>query len=333
MYRLHNPQALVTPDGQQVEDFKAMRPFLGINENPQVSNATLRKDEWELIDDRVNDVFRKRVTVADDLRAAGLVTTMGIGTILRVTERLEAFADAAISFDGDTAPEKDRVSYLRDTIPVPVISKDFDINWRQLAASRNRGDPLDLTAAELAARRVRDKFQDLITNGFTGGPSTAAATIPGLTTAANRLTVTLTEDWDAAGKTGAEIIIDVVAMISLANTNNMFGPFVLYVPKAYWVVIQKDHKLESDRTVKERIEAFSDITSVRPDDSLAADNVVMVQMTRDVIDLSEAQAVTTIQWQKNPMVTHFRVLMVGGPHIKNVETEGGTSVHGIVHLS
>ena len=72
---------------------------------------------------------------------------------------------------------------------------------------------------------------------------------------------------------------------------------------------------------------------MRPLDTLADDNVVMLQMTEDVIDLSEAQAITTVQWDKNPFVTNFRVLAVGGPHIKSMETENGTTIHGIIHLS
>jgi hypothetical protein len=56
-------------------------------------------------------------------------------------------------------------------------------------------------------------------------------------------------------------------------------------------------------------------------------------MTRDVIDLSEAQAITTVQWEKNPFVTNFRVLTVAGPHIKKIQTEAGDTIHGIIHLS
>ena len=57
----------------------------------------------------------------------------------------------------------------------------------------------------------------------------------------------------------------------------------------------------------------------------------MVQMTEDIIDLTEAQMITTIQWEKNPLVTNFRVLMVGGPHIKSVETKVASGAQGTVH--
>lgn len=313
------------------EDLRILRPILAANvsrEEAMLGHATLRKDEWEMVDERVNAVLRERLTVADDLRAAGLIQPVSLGTILRVTERGSEMADAEVSFDGDAAPTRDRPTFSRDTIPVPIIARGFEIGWRQLEASRTRGEPLDMTAAESATRRVRDKLQDIITNGYTRGPN--GNTIPGCTSAANRVTVNLTTAWDASG---GDPVGDVERVLAAAYAVNLFGPFILYVPKNYWALLQRDYSTtKGDRTYMERILAFVDIQAVRPNDSLADDNVVMVQLTRDVIDLSEAQAVTTVQWERTPFVTEFRVLMVGGPQIKNALTSGGTAVHGIVHL-
>lgn len=327
MYRLVGAEDLLA---QGVTDFRLLRPVLAANQNPLlVTNATLRKDEWEQIDARVNEVMRERLTIVDDLRGRGLVTPVSLGTVLRVTERLSDFSDAGVSYDGDTAPERDRPNFLRDTIPVPVISKDFQINWRQLDASRRRGEALDVTAASQATRKVRDRLQALFTNGYGHGP--AGGSIPGLTTAANRIQLTLSTAWDLSG---GDPVGDVQRMLDAAYGRNLFGPFFLYVPKNYWASLQEDYSTQKgDRTYIQRILAFEDVESVRPLDALADDNVVMVQMTEDVIDMSEAQAVTTIQWEKNPLVTNFRVIAVAGPHIKSMEREGGTTTHGIVHLS
>lgn len=311
-----------------------LRPVLADHAAPQeqmAGNATLRKDEWERVDDRVNMVLRERLTVVEDLRGRGLVEPASIGTIIRVTERLSDFDDAEVTFDGDTAPQKDKPDFNYDSIPVPVISKDFQIGWRQLDASRTRGEPLDVTGAELAARKVADQLQNLITNGLSsGGPSGGG--IPGLTSAGNKLTSSYNGDhWDDASP---QIVNDVVDMLSTAYASSLFGPFALYVPKNFWAPLQDDYSSsKGDRTFLERIQAFSDIEVVRPLDSLSNDNVVLVQMTRDVLDLTEAQAITTVQWQKNPMVTNFRVLFVGGPQIKNIATDQDSTIHGIVHLS
>lgn len=313
-----------------VTNLAQLREVQSINErNPMACNATLRLDEWRMIDQRINDVMRERLTIVDDLRGRGLVTGVGLGTILRVTERLQEFGDAEVSFDADTAPEGDRPSFQRDTIPVPVVHKDFTISWRQLEASRTRGEPLDLTSAAQAARKVRDRMQDLFVNGFGHGPT--GGTIPGLLTAANRQTVSIGVDWDTSG---ADVIADVGRMLDAAYAVNLFGPFFLYVPKNYWRVLQDDYNTQKgDRTFIQRILAYEDIESVRPLDTLPDDNVTMVQMTEDALDLTEAQAVTTVQWEKNPFVTNFRVLTVGGPQIKTMETDAGAAIHGIIHMS
>ncbi len=313
-----------------VTNIAQLRPILGVNEDMTLAhNATLRKDEWERVDERVNDVMRERLTIVDDMRSRGLVKSVGLGTTLRVTERLEQFDPAQVSYDGDTAPQRDRPSFLRDTIPVPVISKDFQIGFRQLEASRTLGEPLDLTAASSATRRVRDRMQDVAVNGFGHGPD--GNNIPGLITAANRQTLTLGTDWDASG---ADIIDDVQRMLASAYAVNLFGPFVLYVPKNYWATLQEDYSTQKgERTFIERIMAFEDVEAVRPLDSLPDDNVVLVQMTEDVLHWTEAQAVASIQWEKNLFVTIFRVIAIGGPHIKSMETEDSTTIHGIIHLS
>lgn len=301
-------------------------------------NATLRKDEWEQIDARVNDVMRQRLTIADDLRARGLVSTVSIGTVLRVTERLNDFDEADLSFDGDTDPQEDRPDYARQVIPVPVIAKGFRLNWRQLAASRTRGEPLDVTGAGIATRKVRDRLQSLIVNGYGAGPGanpangTDGTSIPGLLTAANRLTANgAGVAWNASG---ADIIGDVEVMLQTAYAKNLFGPFFLYVPKNYWATLQEDYStLKGDKTFLQRILSFEDIEQVRPLDTLPDSKVVMVQMTEDVIDLTEAQTVTTVQWEKNPFVTNFRVLTIAGPHIKAIQTDAEETINGIIELA
>ena len=316
---------------------KALRPILAANRSgfgnqgfDMAINATLRKDEWEQVDEEVNEVMRERLTIVDDLRAAGLIQQVGLGTILRVTERLESRSAAEISFDGSVAHTRDRPSFQQETVPVPVIAAGFQIGWRQLESSRVRGEPLDLTAAADATRAVRDKMQDLACNGFGHGPK-AATTIQGLINSASRQIVTLSIDWDDSGAT---IIDDVNSALAAAYNVNLFGPFTLYVPKNYWATLHEDYSTsKGDRTYLERILAFEDIAAVRPLDTLTADNAVLLQMTKNVIDWSEAQPVTTVQWEKDPFTTEFRVLQVGGPHIKSIETPDGTTIHGIIHLS
>lgn len=313
-----------------------MRPFLAgsveravMAANDMAVNATLRKDEWERVDARVNEEASRRLNVVDSFRRAGLIESVDVGDIERVTERLSAFDAADLSFDGETEPDEDRPDYQTDRRAIPIISAGFTIGFRQLASSQKRGRGLNVDAAGLATRAVARRYQALVTNGLAAGAPSGGG-IPGLTTAANAIDVSLTANWD---ESGGDPIADVEAMLAAAYSNRLFGPFVAHIPSNYWAHVQGDYKAESDKTFIERMKAYSEIADVIPNDDLAADNVLLVQMTKDSIDISEALAVTTWQWQKTPAATHFRVLTIGGPHIKSIETEDGTTVNGIIHLS
>jgi hypothetical protein len=281
--------------------------------------------------------MRQRLTIVDDLRSYGLVMPISIGDILRVTERLNDIDAADVSYDGDTEPARIALTFGRDVIPVPVLAEGFP---GQLASARSQPQArasLDTTSAGMAARKVRDKLQYVIVNGYGAGPGanpangTDGQSIPGLINAANRLTQAKSASW---GLAATDIIGDTQKMLKKAYDNYLFGPFVLYVPKNSWAILQMDYSTaKGEKTFLERILAFSDIKSVRPLDDLPDDNVILIQMTEDVIDLSEAQAITTVQWDKNPFVTNFRVLTVAGPQIKSVVNQAGTTLNGFVHLS
>lgn len=297
--------------------------------NPAI-NATLRKDEWEIVDARVNIEARDPLNVFEQFRSRNLVETIGIGDIERVSEFLSGFTEASVTFDGEASFEVDRADYGNDRRSIPIISHGFKYGFRQMASSEKRGNNLQTDSAGLAGRSVGTRVRDLITNGLaTGGPSGGG--IPGLTTAPLAIDVSLGTAWD---ESGATIVDDVLEMIQAAIDGFFFGPYILWVPKNYWTTLANDYSTQKgDRTFLERILAIPGIDDVIMNASLDDDNVILQQATKDVMDLSLALPMTTWQWQKNPTATQFRVLTLMGPHIKTVMGEDGTARNGIVHLS
>ena len=297
-------------------------------------NATLRKDEFEIVDETVTTELRDRMTVFSRFRELGLIQVVGIGDIERVTERLNGFSEAQIVFDAEAEIETDAANYENDRRAVPMIAHGFGFGMRQLASSEKRGANLQVDQVGLAARAVADKFEDLITNGLaSGGPSGGG--VPGLTTAANAIDVSLGTPWDESGATPVD---DVTSMLAAAYARKIFGPFDLWIPNNWWAAVQDDYSdQKGDRTFLERIEAFPDIMRVLPNDKLAADNAVLVAMDRQFIDISLALNATAFQYKKNPFRTDFVIGMIGGPHIKNRQYQNSSGVWvptaGIVHLS
>lgn len=294
------------------------------------TNDVLRKDEWVQFDETVVEIARERLGLVDDLIASGLVLPVGnaLGTTIIEWEQLSDMDPAELNMSGVTEGERDRVTYTLKNVPLPIIHKDFNINIRALEASRKLGQTLDTTQAALATRLVSELTEDLVMNGSTlnfGG-----ATIQGYTTATNRTTGSVTAAWDAVATTGEQIIGDVIAMIGDAAVDNMFGPFRLYTSVAARIKMAEDFKANSDRTILERLLAIDEIISVRGTARLTGTVVVLVQMSRDVVDMVIGQQPAPIQWEtQGGMLVNFKVMSIMVPRIKDdLKLQSG-----IVHYS
>ncbi len=300
----------------------------GFNINSLRTNDTLRKDEWKLYDTAIVSIAKARLIGVGDLMARGL--SMSIPNALGVT-RIEWETDtdmtpAAVSMSGIANAEDDRLEFSLTGIPVPIVHKDFTLNIRHLEASRRTGQPLDTTMAQKAGRVVAEKIESILWNGYTGLGSNN--TIYGYTNAANRNTGSVTASWVTAS--GAQILADVLAMIAKAQADHMYGPYVIYVPIAVFTHLGDDYKAESDKTILQRIKEVSGIEDVKATAELSGTNIIMVQMTADVIQMLDGIQPTMVQWESHGgMVTHFKVIAIMLPRVRN-DSEGQS---GIVHYS
>jgi hypothetical protein len=65
-------------------------------------------------------------------------------------------------------------------------------------------------------------------------------------------------------------------------------------------------------------------------DTLADDNVLLVQMTRDVIRLVQGMGITNVQWKsEGDFIQNFKVLTIQVPQLRS-DQDGHC---GIVHLA
>ena len=146
-------------------DVGALRPYIGddgrtyvtVNENgkPKAvplnnANATLRKDDWKILDRAVVKAAVPRVRQVADLRAAGLEYTIpnGLGKTVLETEAMSGTLAAETSMDGLKQSQADRPEFSPEALPVPITHVDFHFSARQVMASRSGGSPLDTDMAE-----------------------------------------------------------------------------------------------------------------------------------------------------------------------------------------
>ena len=290
----------------------------GMKVNHLRTNATLRKDEWIQYDTAVIKAAQQRLVGIADLMRLGLTYNIGNGLAKTVLE-YEAesdITDAEMSMDGITKSSKDRPVYDIKSLPLPILHKDFSLSARVLASSRVTGQSLDVSGAELSARKVSDKAEDILFNGsssytFGGG------TIYGYTDVPTRNIIDMVKHWDDSSCTGENILEDVREMKQALISDRHYGPYILYVPTGYETKLDMDFKANSDKTIRQRILEISGIMEVKVSDKLAAHNVVLVQMTSDVVRLVEGMPITTVEWKtEGELMFNFKVMAIWVPQIR-----------------
>ena len=285
----------------------------------QVMNATLRKDEWVQMDEALVRAAEQRLVGVGDLYSRNLVYRIGNGlgkTVLEY-EDIDELSAAEITMDAITRANKDRPNYELKYLPLPIVHKDFSFNIRVLSASRTTGQPLDVTTGILAARQVAVKIEQML---FTGSSTYTygGGTLYGYLDHPSKNSVTLTQNWDASGKTGAEILADVLDMKQASINAKHYGPWVLYVPTGYETVLDSDYDTSTPgTTIRERIMKIEGIQAVKVADHLTANKVVLVQMTEDTVRMVEGMGITTVEWDEGGgFATNYKVMAIMVPQIR-----------------
>lgn len=291
--------------------------------------AVLRRDEWLQYDRAIVQIARGRFTMVRDMLAAGMrkKLTNPLATMQLVWERIGDMDDAQIDMTGEAADIRDRLEFAQDFIPVPIIHKGFRLNIRHLLASRKEGSGLDVTHAEVATIKVVETIEKLfLTGNFSAG---SGGRIYGVTTYPYRNTGTLAASWTTA--TAAQIFADVNAMIAALEAKNMYGPYGLYIPRAYAAAIRKDYDTAGNgRSIMSRLMEIEGLQFIKTNQFLPTDNVVMVQMDSTVMEVIDGISPRMVEWSvQGDMIYLFKVMAIVLPRIKR----DGLDQNGLAHFA
>jgi hypothetical protein len=293
-------------------------PF--INEEGQLqqnAGTTLLEDEHRRIDAAVLQQSRIHMSATEDLRRHTLTTSLGgIGVLLSGYNRVGDMTDANVDFDGRTRGDKDRLTFDQVEVPIPIFHKEWELGARQLASSRG-GSNLDTSQSEIATRIVAERFEKSI---FDGEPTLklAGQSLYGYTTHPDRNTHTLVADWTDP-TAGTAMVTDLLAMVGIQRADNQRGQYMVYVADDIWSgSMQADYSAaKGDNQVLDRLETIREIDKIAPSAFLASGTVVMVQMTRETVDLAIAADLQNIQWNVQPFSTEYMVYMMGAVRVKS----------------
>lgn len=342
-------------------DPNRMRPFLGRDGKPYFSvykggpvdnkenwttvpaplnvNATLQRDEWKALDDAVVRAADYRLGGVDDLISKGLVYNLGnaMGTTVLEWHDVAGDLTATMTMDAITRTQNNRPDWNYNYIPIPIVHVDYEINSRELSVSRNMGNPLDTTMAERAARAVNEYLENMlftnVTYSYGETDSRSRNTIYSYVNHPDRHQISLGTAWTSA--TGKAIVDQVLTWKQHSIDARHYGPWMLYIPSAYETVIDEDYvgstpDTAPNTTIRQRIMMIAGIQGIKVIDTLAANNVLMVQMTSDVVRLIRGLAPQNIQWgEEGNFVTKFKVLTIQVPQIRS--DPAGRS--GVLHIA
>lgn len=277
------------------------------------------------VDRTVVNVGLERLVFVADLLSEGLVQPLE--DPLSVTqyewEQVSKTGYAIRTMSPSARGENQLVDRRVKRVPIYCTTDDFSVGIRTLKMSQRVGQPIDVTQVEQATRRVNEAIEDAAINGSTTVDGTqftvGGYAAPGLLNAPNANAYSLTADWtgtNTIGTTGPAMLADLLAMISLAQTDKKFGPYNLYVGTKAGLLLESDFKTNTQGTIRSRLEEIESggrKVRIRVADQMpnAATGVqaALVQMTSDVVQLIDGQRPIVIPWTSNDGFTLYWLVM------------------------
>lgn len=288
--------------------------------------ATLRKNEWLQIDEQVVTAVRNRLRLVADIRGAGLEFRVnGMSKTVLETSTMTKAGTATLSMDPARIGEGDRPEFDSAFLPLPICHSDFYFNLREIAVSRNGGQPLDSIMVEQAGIVVGEELEQL-TLGTLPTYTYGGGTIYGLLNFPGRGTVLLTpptnSDW-----TGQTLIDEVLQLRQASTDRRRFGPWVLYISPNWARYIDADYSAaKGDNTIRQRIKAIDGISDIRQLDYLTGFKMVLVQMTAQNLRMVIGLDLTTIQWDTiGGMRQNFKVMALMVPQLRT-DSDGNSGI-------
>jgi hypothetical protein len=236
-----------------------------------------------------------------------------------------------VSMDPVRRGDSDKFDLDYDRIPLPIIHKDADFTFREIAISRTGGFAFDTTYLEHAGEEVAIEIERLAigTSAF-NGYSFGGNALWGLLNFPDRMTKTDMTVPD--GTNGAVVVAEIIEMREAARLNNQYGPWTLLVSPAWEAWLDSDYRpgTGDDRTLRERILAIKGINQIESMDYIddGAYHMLLVNEKTTVIRLIIGFDIQTIQWStQGGQLNHYKVMAMILPQLR-ADIDGRT---GIVH--
>lgn len=259
--------------------------------------APLSPEQWEQIDRTVVEVARQFLVGRRFIPVYG---PLGAGMQAIISNVFGGIGDATVDILGDAETSPVLVETRRAEI-LPMLYKDFRLNWRDIEASRQLGIPLDTGPAAAAAYAVALAEDRLIFYG--------SAESPGLLNLEKR-TRSSRGDWHQVGGAFESVVSATAQLIA----NGFPGPYaVITSPQLYAAMT----RVFGNTGVLE-IEQIRQLATagVFQTPILDENQAVVVATGRQNMDLAIGQDLTTAFLETTNMSHNFRVFEILALRVK-----------------
>lgn len=263
------------------------------------SQSPLTEEQWESLENAVVDTAKKHLI---GRRFLSLYGPLGAGVQYLDFKTYAGDFKAVIDFVGD-GDEGILHSPSRQIKQIPMIYKDFKIEWRDLETYAVQALPIDTTPAAMSAVFVAEMEDDLI---FNGSPQQG---IEGLLTAQGRSYVKI-GNWDEEGAAYQ----DIIKAAEILSGKGFREPYALILsPKLYSKLLKpfkNTQYLEIDLVRKAVTECIYKSPVIKDD------KAILISKDADYVDLAVAQDITLAFLETSKMNHYFRVFELVIPRIK-----------------
>lgn len=313
-------------DGLPVDE----RGNLIVNQRAIQANAFLNREEWEQLDSAVFEMAKQRLNAFQDVVSAGLTKRSSLSVWNSKWRVASERVQADVTMDFRTRLTQDRTDKYTYSVPLPILSAAYTLGRRELLTARANGTDLETFEAEEASAAVTERAECILLNGETS-VVIAGNSIPGYRTLAARDTATAAAYGGGDFGTISNIVPTFTGMLTALAAKRYYGPFKCYIHNTQYYQMLDFYSDGSGQTALERVLSLPQISSVEPNDLLAtAGDLLMVQLTRNVVDIEMALSLENRRWEApDGSAMFFVVMMSAVPRLKT-DYEGNA---GIAHAT
>ena len=222
-------------------------------------------DAWRRIDTRAQALARSRLPIFNRLAKASTIP-ISIADIVNFYPQVSDSGEVLVTMDGRNAAKADQAVTKYVGTPVPILTSNARMGWRQMEVLRKGGSMLDTVTIANKQRRIAEKLEDMVLNGLSG-INVDGNVIYGLRNLPSRNT--FTHGLTLATATGAQWLGVFKQVIGAAMGDNQYGQVTIFVNQAdYTAADTTDYAANYSGTILQRMNAVNQIKEILPSASV-----------------------------------------------------------------